>query len=449
MQKLLIMLLSVAGCVVFGATPQLSNVTMTQDVRTHVVTISYTVDQPAVITLDLFVRGAPLGRGALDAVTGACDCRVEAGTHQFTWKPYVSLPDEPERTIEIEDGGAQAKITAYAVDCPPDWMVADLRQDHAKEVKYYACSNSIPGGIGNDVYKTDKIVMRKIPARGVDWMMGSPVGEQGRIADSSYTRYEPYHRVSFTNDYYMAVYETTQGQLYNVSGSTYSSFTYEDDSPKRPVDNITWGRVRGGNQVAGDDNSWSTVVGVGSEWPDEGHVVDMERAIGKFRSRTGVEFDLPTTAQWEFACRAGTSRAFNNNKDIQKYETERGDDPHLREVGWFKYNASEGGASNQTHVVGMKMPNAWGLYDMHGNVWEWVLDNVAPEGFYTLLPVVEPVGADVATRSSSLNKHKRGGSFGSDPYQCRSSAMPATSGWWPSLGNGFRLAAPAYAPNLD
>ena len=417
-----------------GSTPQLTQVSMTQYPSLRTVVISYTIDAPAVITLDILTNGVTIGRSVLETVSGDCDCRVEAGTHRFTWQP--NLAGIGERVISLDEGGAQAKLTAWAVNCPPDWMVADLRADHAKEVRYYASSNSIPGGIGSDIYKTDKVVLRKIHARNVEWMMGSDKDEKGRGSDSSYTPYEYLRRVTLTNDYYIGVYEVTQRQNFNVSGVTNSRFTDEDDSPMRPVDFAHYGSCRGSK------------TSDGAFWPDRGHAVGESSILWNFRQRTGVDFDLPTSAQWEYACRAGTTTSLNSGKDIVEA---RNADAFLAEVGWHKGNASDGYASNQTHVVGLKPPNAWGLHDMHGNVHEWVLDNVGTvETYATHEPVFDPVGVSVADRKDVQSHFVRSGAFNADPYKCRSAATRYLDAWYgPMIGYGLRLVAPAYAPSME
>ena len=138
-------------------------------------------------------------------------------------------------------------------------------------MRYYASSNSIPGGIGSDTYKTDKIVLRKIHARNVEWTMGSDSGETGRGADGAYTPYEYLRRVTLTNDYYIGIYEVTQRQNFNVSGNTNSKFTDEEDSPFRPVDFANYGTCRG------------LKTSDGAFWPDRGHDLCWKRPYSRFR----------------------------------------------------------------------------------------------------------------------------------------------------------------------
>ena len=96
-------------------------------------------------------------------------------------------------------------------------------------------------------------------------------------------------------------------------------------------------------------------------------LTEIEKAAGRLPE--GYEYTLPTEAQWEYACRAGTTTALNSGKNLSdKFEC-----PEMDEVGWDQYN-SKINDKYVTHPVGQKLPNAWGLYDMHGNVEEWCLD---------------------------------------------------------------------------
>lgn len=170
----------------------------------------------------------------------------------------------------------------------------------------------------------------------------------------------------------------------------------------------------------------------------------------KWLSVTSKEFyRLPYEAEWEYACRAGTKTAYSFGDDV--------DD--LEEHAWFIGNSDE-----ERHTVGQKKPNAFGLYDMHGNVAEWVLDAYNEEG-YTHLKAGKKY-----TVEQTFNKPKtiysrvvRGGSWELDDVQCRSAARLASdeewksedpnvpkSPWWftdsPGLGVGFRLIRPLEAP---
>ena len=167
---------------------------------------------------------------------------------------------------------------------------------------------------------------------------------------------------------------------------------------------------------------------LGASWPDS-YEVDEDSFFGKLRAKTGLTFDLPTEAQWEFACRAGTTTALNSGKDL----THEDESSVMDEVGRYRYNQNDGkGGYSQHTTVGSYLPNAWGLYDMHGNVYEWCLDwyNVSYGG-----NAVDPKGASVGT-----NRDQRGGSWNLNPQNCRSAYRsyntPISDG---SNQGGFRV----------
>ena len=120
----------------------------------------------------------------------------------------------------------------------------------------------------------------------------------------------------------------------------------------RPVENISYDKIRGASE--------------GSKWPAS-NSVDRLSFMGKLRTKTGLDFDLPTEAQWEYACHAGTASKYNNGGDSE-------DD--LKKLGRYKGDGEDGkGGHKWVHTgVGAYESNAWGLYDMHGNVWEFCLD---------------------------------------------------------------------------
>jgi formylglycine-generating enzyme required for sulfatase activity len=109
----------------------------------------------------------------------------------------------------------------------------------------------------------------------------------------------------------------------------------------------------------------------------------------------GFRYDLPTEAEWEYACRAGETTAFHNGKDPSSEQEEC---RHLDKVGWYN-----GNSNGVTHVVGQKLPNAWGLYDMHGNVWEWCSDYFSyPPKYEEIDPKGPDSGSDRVIRSGSF-----------------------------------------------
>jgi formylglycine-generating enzyme required for sulfatase activity len=233
-------------------------------------------------------------------------------------------------------------------------------------------------------------------------IMGAPKDEVGRYSD------ETQHEVTLTQMFYIGVFECIQKQWELVMGSNPS--VYKGDC--RPVEYVSYNMIRGTGRQAG------------AGWPTYGHVVDTSSFMGKLQEKTGLTFDLPTEAQWEYACRAGTTTALNSGKNL----TSTSSDAAMDEVGRYWYNHSDGKGGYSEHTtVGSYQPNAWGLYDMHGNVWEWCLDwyNFS----YGTAAVSDPVGPTDPTMGSS--RVLRGGSWGygysaqycrsASPYDCNPS----------------------------
>ena len=150
----------------------------------------------------------------------------------------------------------------------------------------------------------------------------------------------------------------------------------------------------------------------GAGWPSSS-AVDASSFLGKLRARTGLDFDLPTEAQWEYACRAGTTTTYSYG------------DSANRSYMWYSSNSS-----SKSHEVGTKSPNPWGLYDMHGNVWEWCLDWYAS----SLTGGTDPKGS-----SSGSCRVIRGGGWSYDAYNCTSSSRNYCDPSGKGSIYGFRL----------
>ncbi|MDB4573670.1 SUMF1/EgtB/PvdO family nonheme iron enzyme [bacterium] len=204
----------------------------------------------------------------------------------------------------------------------------------------------------------------------------------------------PAHRVNLTKGFYMGVTEVTQEQWESVMPDNRSRYKGAD----RPVTNVTL-----------DDCIEFCKL-----------LTQKERAQGKLPE--GAEYRLPTEAEWEYACRAGSETKYGFGDS----ETELGD------YAWYSEN------SVRTQPVGTKKPNAWGLFDMHGNVWEWCSDWY---GSYSAGETEDPTGAPAG---EAYNKRVfRGGSWGSTAAYCRSAARNGCQGDNPKhyrlSGLGFRL----------
>jgi len=252
------------------------------------------------------------------------------------------------------------------------YMVVDLSRGAAAEkfpVSYLA---GVPKGGWTETYKTEKLVLRRIEPG--SFVMGSPVNELGRGDD------ETQHKVTLTAPYYIGVFEVTQRQWELVKGNRPSKFFI--DYAARPVERVGYDDIRGAS--------------LGVAWP-QGSGVDADSFVGVLRAKTGLAaFDLPTEAQWEYACRAGTTEALSSRKNLTGVDAcvnlaELGRHRGNTQFGYTESNVapSEGG----TAIVGSFPPNPWGLYDMHGNILEWCLDWRGPYPS----DVVDPVGAPRGT----------------------------------------------------
>lgn len=301
----------------------------------------------------------------------------------------------------VWDAGADAPgivadevaLSVVAVPPPPPlYLVVDLSAGADAASYPVSCLADVPAGGWTDEYKTTKLVLRRIEAG--SFTMGSPAGEVGRYDD-----YEAQHEVSLTKAFWIGVYELTQRQWELVMGNKPSYFSNASYYAARPVEQVSYNDIRGSSS--------------GAQWPAS-NAVDASSFMGRLRARTGLEFDLPTEAQWEYACRAGTTTALNSGKNLTDTES----DANMDEVGRYLYNGGSGFSSscttaNGTAKVGSYLPNAWGLYDMHGNVYEWCLDWW--QSSLGTSAVTDPKGA-----SSGSYRVERGGGWYYAAQDCRS-----------------------------
>ena len=218
-----------------------------------------------------------------------------------------------------------------------------------------------------------------------EFMMGTAVsgffGWLHRIMDSS----EKHHSVQITGAFQLGLCPVTQAEYQQVMGTNPSSFK----GPQNPVERV----------------SWADAV----EFCRKLSALPAEKAAG-------YEYRLPTEAEWEYACRSGTTTAYGFGDFASQ----------LSEYGWF-----DGNSGSKTHPVGEKKPNAWGLYDMHGNVWEWCQDwySAYPSGSAT-----DPTGA-----TSGLYRVYRGGGWNGNAGHCRSASRRRLSPEFRYNSLGFRV----------
>ena len=305
-----------------------------------------------------------------DKETVATNFILKAGTHRLTWDADVDLPNCKLPSVSFVVFAHSPSVTETA-----EYLVIDLSGGADADSYPATTLADVPTGGWTDEYKTTKLVLRRCPA-GAD-----PLG-----------------RYTLTKDFYAGVFEVTEKQWKLVMGTNPS---YDKRGDTYPVEQVSYNDIRGSE--------------LGAKWPSSA-AVDATSFIGRLRAKTGLnELDLPTEAQWEFACRAGTTTEYNTGDD----------ETALAAAGWYS-----GNSNGQKHPAGEKLANAWGLYDMHGNVWEWCLDWHAWD---------EPSGTNPAGAASGSRRRHRGGSWNFDADRATSSyrSNGAPSNAYSNLG--FRL----------
>ena len=309
------------------------------------------------------------------------DKTLAAGTHSIVW-------DMDAQGLSFKSSNVVFSVACEAT--PALYCVIDLSAGanaSSYPVTYLAAPPS--GGFNVDTYKTAKLVLRRI-TQGSFKMCGS-------------------YDVTLTKPFYIGIFEMTQKQWTLVYGTKRCG--YEWDGDKRPVEGCcSYNSIRG---------RWD-----GAKWPSSS-AVDSSSFMGMLRARTGLDFDLPTEAQWEYACRAGTTGNYNNGNDLKKlgrYWGNSGDRDDGKGVA----------ARSSAHTyVGSYLSNAWGLFDMHGNVDEWCLDWLGDLSN----GCTDPKGA-----TSGDRRVARGGHWDSTADGCTSGYRGS---YPPTYGNyitGFRIA---------
>jgi len=234
------------------------------------------------------------------------------------------------------------------------------------------------------------------------FMRGSPSAELSR--DDNETQ----HHVTLTRSFFVSCTEVTQASWLRLMGNNPSWFSPEgeggDCGLDCPVERVSWYDALAYCNALSGAESLTPCYELSACTGTPG--VDFECADTLAFSLDCAGYRLPTEAEWEYTYRAGTTSAFYNG-DITQIDS-AGLDPALEQIGWY-----EGNSGRMSHPVALKQPNAWGLYDMAGNVAEWTWD---PFGVFTSSPTRDPIGA---TSTSSMYRTPRGGCWVGPANTCR------------------------------
>ena len=277
--------------------------------------------------------------------------------------------------MDLDPGRYHVEVSAEGYETEKRWVSLSAGEDETISMRLTAVRVAKPAAArpSTSGKNRNSLGMEFVYIQPGSFMMGSPSGESGRDSD------EKQHRVTLTRGYYMQTTEVTQGQWERVMGSNPSRF--KNYGSNCPVEKVSW--------------------------------EDCQQFIRKLNGMEGTsKYRLPTEAEWEYAARSGTTGAYAGDLDA---------------MAWYRNNSG-----SKTHAVGGKRPNAWGLYDMHGNVWEWCHDWY---GDYSSGSVMDPTGP-----SSGSIRVLRGGSWYHYAKYCRSASRHDNSPDHSGFAIGFRLA---------
>ncbi len=377
----------VAGAVDFTEPISVTNTRFRQDRASQKITVNYEFSnqgEPAWVTMDVLTNGVSIGMHNIKTLRGDISQRGA----DFTGGGAVA-DDGQEKTIVWDarkdwlgniGSNASVVVSAWYTNCPPEiYLVVDIAGGVDAESYPVALTRAVPNFADDYSSKASQLWLRYIPAG--TFMMGAQPGDVGHEHNDNTRMREDLHEVTLTKPFYAGVFEVTRTQYRLVMGD---AVNVPAGDPYLPV----------------NDKNLNEFWGTGFD-PSESNETASASFFGRLRAKTGLKFALPTDAQWEYACRAGTLTPYNVDTNMVA----------LADIAWYKANAS-----GTIHPVGTKEPNAWGLYDMHGNVSELCRDHFVHS--LGTSAVVDPLrGRGSAT---DMGYVVRGGYFGYEAEMCRS-----------------------------
>ena len=375
---------SLLGCCLSAAAavPRVSDVAMTSFGKCR---ITYTLSEaPGIVTFDILTNGVSIGAQNLTNAVGDVNRLVQPGNRTIKWNAHEIWPGHKFATPCVT-----ARVTVWPTNAPPDWLAIDLTKADCP-VTYYASETALPWGKiwTNKKYKGDVLLMRRIHASHVLSFMGSPETEANRVAGRETRR-----MCTLTNDYYIGVYPMTYRQYYLLQNGP-----EQTEARLSPVANQSYNMLRyhSGNKAY--------------DPPPINFPTTSRTAVGNssllkgWRDKTGLVLDLPTSAQWEFACRAGSDTPLYWWKGAETYLA------NICKTG-----------NEHNYEVGCFAGNDWMLFDLIGNTYELCLDYF--EDNITADAVTDPLGPTTAANYTRKIRghhdqdiHKRSAFFSSIGY---------------------------------
>lgn len=305
-----------------------------------------------------------------------------AGTYRVTWNAAADAPTANLTNVRYR---VKANMARY--------MVLSATSDRTKINISYLDEPDYKDGetVWKDEYKTTKMALRLIhPHSNV--VGAASTGEYGYGTENATNgEWKVQRTVTVTRPYYIGIYEVTREQTYSLGLETSRPYDEGDARPRKH----SYDQLRGS-------------FADGINWPKTGSAVSESSIIGILRAKSGNDkFDLPTDAEWELAARAGYDTPVNTG---ETYPTDVSANRQklypVAQCTGGNVTVPKSGGSSQLQEVGLKTPNRWGLYDCHGNVYEFVLDVAAYDS--SSAAEIDPVGAASDTEAYHF---RRGGSY--------------------------------------